>query len=58
MKLFFTTTSSTNVTWSFSGDALTATTPGYTQNQGGIWLACNDTGSAAPNGGITRKAFP
>lgn len=42
MKLFFQTSPATNVTWTFSGDALTASIPGYTQNQGGIWLACTD----------------
>jgi len=49
MKLFFSTTPATNVTWSFSGDALNAATPGFTQNQGGIWLACADVSATTPN---------
>jgi len=42
MQLFWQTSPATNVTWTFSGDALTASIPGYTQAQGGIWLACTD----------------
>jgi len=57
LKVFWSTTPATNVTWSFSGDGVNGVVQGATQQNTGAFLACNDVSSDVPNVYLNLGAY-
>ncbi|KIJ51374.1 carbohydrate-binding module family 1 protein [Sphaerobolus stellatus SS14] len=57
LKVFWSTTPATNVTWTFNGDGLNGVVQGATQQNTGAFLACNDVSSAVPNVYLNLGAY-
>jgi len=57
LKIFWSTTPATNVTWSFSGDGVNGNVPGFTTAATGNFLACTDVSTTAPNIYLDLGAF-
>jgi len=57
LKVFWSTTQATNVTWSFSGDGVNGVVKGATQQNTGAFLACNDVSSDVPNVYLNLGAY-
>jgi hypothetical protein len=57
LKVFWSTSAATNVTWSFNGDGVNGVVAGATQQNTGAFLACNDVSADVPNVYLNMGAY-
>lgn len=57
LKVFWSTSPAANVTWSFNGDGVNGVVGGYTQQNTGAFLACNDESADVPNVYLNLGAY-
>jgi len=57
LKVFWSTSPAANVTWSFNGDGVNGVVNGFTQQNTGAFLACNDESADVPNVYLNLGAY-